>query len=187
MSNDKVLGDKDIDNIWRSVKSVSSDDAKRMIRNTGIVRPITTSDDYFALLSLDIHNGERKEYHLLISNPLGIVKFQIAVAMTVGESGCRRKPTGEPTKSAARLREIATGGAMTREIGDCDQLHVRFRDIYHFLKSADEEGIHKINKNKEEKLKYGKGVEGDINNGIERRVKKKIQIEGVVERSHRVR
>ena len=171
MSNDKVLGDKDIDNIWRSVKSVSSDDAKRMIRNAGIVRPITrpitTNDDYFALLSLDIHNGERKEYHLL-----GIVKFEIAVAMTVGES---------------RLREIATGGAMTREIGDCDQLHVRFRDIYHFLKSADEEGIHKINKNKEEKLKYGKGVEGDINNGIERRVKKKIQIEGVVERSHRVR
>lgn len=38
MSNDKV-GDKDIDNIWRSVKSVSSDNAKCMIRNRGV-------DDY---------------------------------------------------------------------------------------------------------------------------------------------
>ena len=55
--------------------------------------------------------------------------------------------------------------------------------------NAGEEGIHKINKNKdknkEAKLKYGKeGVEGDVNNGIEGRVKKKIQTEGVVERSH---
>lgn len=59
--------------------------------------------------------------------------------------------------------------------------------IYHFIKGG-EEGIHKINKNKdknkEAKLNDGK-VEGDINNGIEGRVKKKIQIEGIVERSNR--
>ena len=76
MSNDKVLSNKDIDNIWRSVKSVSPDDAK------------------------------------------------------------------------------------------------------HMIKSAYEEGIHKINKdkdkNKEEKSNDGK-VEGDVSNGIEGRIKKKIQ------------
>lgn len=158
MSNDKVLSDKDIDNIWRSVKSVSPDDAMRMIKNR-IVKPITTSDGYFALLSLDIHNDERKEYHLSISNPLGIAKFEIAAAMA---------------------REI---------LGDCDKLDVRFKGVYHFVKSADEsaddDGIHKINKNKEEKLKYGKVVEGDVNNGIEGRTKKEIQTEGIVERCHR--
>ena len=94
------------------------------------------------------------------------------------------------TVGASRLAE-QTRSVVAREIlGDCDQLNVGFRGIYHFIKSADEEGIHKINKhkdkNKEVKLKYGKEVvEGDVNNGIERRVKKKIQIEGIVERSHR--
>lgn len=52
-------------------------------------------------------------------------------------------------------------------------------------KNAGEEGINKIN-NKEVKLNDGK-VEGDINNGIEGRVKKKIQTEGIVERPHRNR
>lgn len=61
MSDGKVLRDKDIDNIWKSVKSVSVDDAKRMIRNRGIVKPIITSNGYFVLLSLDIHNEERKK------------------------------------------------------------------------------------------------------------------------------
>lgn len=54
--------------------------------------------------------------------------------------------------------------------------------------NAGEEGIHKINKNKdknkEAKLNDGK-VEGDVSNGIERRVKKKIQTKGIVERSYR--
>lgn len=63
--------------------------------------------------------------------------------------------------------------------------------------NAGEEGIHKINKNKdknkeaklkicEAQLKLSKeGVEGDVSNGIERRVKKKIQTKGIVERSYR--
>lgn len=158
MSDDKVLSDKDIDNIWKSVKSVSSDDAMRMIKNHGVIKPMTMSNGYFALLSLDPHNGERKEYHLSISNPFGIANFEIASAMA---------------------RDI---------LGDCDQLYVGFRDIYHFVKNADKEGIHNINKNKEknkeEKLNDGK-VEGDVNNGIEGRVKKKIQTKGIVERSYR--
>lgn len=81
MSGDKVLSDKDIDNIWRSVRSVSSDDAIRMIKNRSVAKPITVNNGYFALLSLDIHNGERKEYHLSISNPLGITNFEIASTM----------------------------------------------------------------------------------------------------------
>ena len=62
--------------------------------------------------------------------------------------------------------------------------------------NADEESIHKINKNKDKnkeaklkiceiQLKLSKeGVEGDVNNGIEGRIKEEIQTEGVVERSH---
>ena len=48
---------------------------------------------------------------------------------------------------------------------------------------SNKEGIHKINKNKEAKLNDGR-VEGDVNNGIERRTKEEIQTKGVVERSH---
>ena len=59
------------------------------------------------MLSLDIHKDGRKEYHLSISYPLGIAKFEIASAMA---------------------REI---------LGDCDQLNVGFRGIYHFVKNVD--------------------------------------------------
>jgi len=162
MYNDKTLSDEDIDNLWKSVKPVSSDDAERMVRNkdTGIVRPIIVSNGYLALLSLDIHRNGGRWYHLSISNPLGIAKFDIVAAMA---------------------REV---------LGDCDQLHVGFRGVYHFVKSADEEGTHSIhkinNKNKEAKLN-GYKVEGDINNGIEGRIKKKIQTEGIIEGSHRDR
>jgi hypothetical protein len=119
MSNDKMLSDKDIDNIWKSVKPVSSEDAIRMIKNRdrGIVKPMIMSNGYLALLSLDIHKDGRKWYHISISNSLGIAKFEIASAMA---------------------REI---------LGDCDHLDVGFRGVYHFVKSADEEGIYKINKN----------------------------------------
>ena len=104
---------------------------------------MTMSNGYFALLSLDINNKKREEYHLSISNPFGITKFEIAAAMT--------EPAGMDI------------------LRDCDK------------------GIHKINKNKEEKLKYGKEVvEGDVSNGIEGRTKKEIQIEGVVKRSNRI-
>ncbi len=81
MSDDKVLSDKDIDNIRMSIKSVSPYDAKCMIKNRGVAKPMTMSNVYFALLSLDIHNEKRKEYHLSISSPLGIAKFETAVAM----------------------------------------------------------------------------------------------------------
>ena len=161
MSNDKVLSDKDITKIWKSVRSVSSDDAKYMIKNRGIVKPMTMSNGYFTLLSLDIHGDGRKEYHLSISYPLGIAKFETASVMA---------------------REI---------LGDCDQLNVGFRGIYHFVKNTDEVDnevdIHKTNKdkgkNKEEKINDGK-VEGDISNGIEGRIKKEIQTESIVERSY---
>lgn len=151
MPNDKVLSDKDIKNIWKSVKPVTSDDALYMLKNRDIVRPMIMENGYFALLSLNIHKDGRKEYHLSISYPLGIVKFEIVAAMA---------------------RDI---------LGDCDQLNVGFRGVYHFVKGADETGryddIHKTNKNKdknkEEKLNDGK-VEGDVNNGIEGRAKKKI-------------
>lgn len=43
---------------------------------------MTMSNGYFALLSLDINNKKREEYHLSISNPFGIAKFEIAAAMT---------------------------------------------------------------------------------------------------------
>lgn len=168
MLNDKVLSKEDIDNLWKSLKPVSSDDAKCMVKNkdTGIVRPIIVSNGYLALLSLDIHRNGGKWYHLSISNSLGIAKFEIAAAMA---------------------REV---------LGDCDQLYVGFRGVYHFVKSADEEGIHNIhkinNKNKETKLndrtkeaKLNDGkVEGDINNGIEGRIKKKVQTKGIIEGSN---
>ena len=108
MSNVKVLDDKDIKKIWKSIKSVSTDDAKRMIKNGIIVEPMTMKNGYFTLLSLDIHKDGRKEYHLSISYPLGIANFEIAAAMA---------------------REI---------LGDCDQLDVGFRGVYHFVKNADE-------------------------------------------------
>ena len=152
MSNDKVLDDKDIKKIWKSVRSVSLEDAERMIKNRGIVKPMTMKNGYFTFLSLDIHGDGRKEYHLSISYPLGIAKFETASVMA---------------------REI---------LGDCDQLNVGFRGIY--------VDIHKTNqdkgKNKEEKINDGK-VEGDVNNGIERRIKEEIQTEGVIERSNRYR
>ena len=43
---------------------------------------MTMSNGYFALLSLDINNEKREEYHLSIYNPFGIAKFEIAAAMT---------------------------------------------------------------------------------------------------------
>lgn len=116
MSNDKTLSDEDIDNLWKNIKPVSSDDAERMIKNKniGIVRPIIVSNGYLALLSLDIHRNGGKWYHLSISNAVGIAKFEIAAAMA---------------------REV---------LGDCDQLYVGFRGVYHFVKSADEEGTQSI-------------------------------------------
>jgi hypothetical protein len=119
MSNDKVLSDEDIDNLWESVKPVSSDDAIRMIKNRGrgIVKPAVMSNGYLALLSLDIHKDGRKWYHLSISSILEIAKFEIVAAMA---------------------REV---------LGDCDQLHVGFRGVYHFVK---EENIGDKNVNKYE-------------------------------------
>ena len=108
MPDDKMLSHKDIEKIWNSIKSVSSDDAIYMIKKGIIVKPTVMSNGYFALLSLDTHSGERKEYHLSISNPIGTVKFEIAAAMA---------------------REI---------LGDCDQLDAGFRGVYHFVRNADE-------------------------------------------------
>lgn len=72
----------------------------------GDIGPIRMSNGYLALLSLDIHKDGRKEYHLSISNPFGIPSFETVATMA---------------------REI---------LGECDQLMVGFRGVYHFVKEV---------------------------------------------------
>lgn len=102
-----MLDEEEIRELWKSVEHVTSDDAKRMMKKQlPRIRPIPMSNGYLALLSLDVHEDGHKEYHLSISNPFGVPSFETAAAMA---------------------REI---------LGECDQLDVGFRGIYHFVKDA---------------------------------------------------
>lgn len=146
----RILTDEDIKKVWEDMKIITLDNVGYFIKGGG-VKPVIMSNGYMASMTIDVLSENISMYHLSINNPKGKTGIVTAQKMAYEIFG----------EGYVQLDMESVSG--------CVQFIKENKNDGNKDKNLD------IKSKKEAKLKYGKEVvEGDVSNGIEGRIKKKI-------------